>query len=318
MLASFLLVNFNMKGLIEQCIKSIILQATEGIECEILIADSSNNPEFAMNKELSARYKNVRIFRLQNNKGWVNALNFLFPNAKGELIFIIHPDIEFKEGCVNKIKLFFDSHPTAGIISPNMEYPDGSSNKIRLKFPTVRTESKRIINIITQIVFKRIFLNWGDEILWDRKEDSETDLVMSICLVVKKEVLERIKQISENLNMYYSNDYLCMKAKSMNYKVFYIKDAFIIHYERFSNQKLYSTTKDLSYKKTSLPIIDKMEKDKFVFLRYLYPNPKLYMFKLISSVEYFIHALSSIKQTKNILNENTDRYLKTIGNIWSV
>ena len=313
---SFLLVNYNMRGLVEQCISSIDSQLADlSIPYEVLVADNSTQLEYAFTDKDSEIFKFVRILPIEN-KGWVNALNYLSKQAKGEYICIAHPDIEFNDECINKLLVFFEKNSSAGVISPNMTYPDGSLNKIRLRFPTLRTEFKRLINIFTHIVIKRKFIR--DEILWDRKNDVEVDTVMSVCMLVRHEIIDRMKAVPDSFFMYFANDYICLQAKLQGFKNYYLKDASIIHYERFANQKLYSNDKKLDYKKTPVPVTDRMERDKFLFLKALRNRPSYFLFQMLSTLEFMIHALASIKQTRCISNPLMKKYFDTIRAVWKV
>jgi len=311
---TFLLVNFNMKGLIGKCLASIYQQGLDPKAYEILIADNSNDPNFAIDQEFISSHPNVTLYKLVENKGWVNALNHLLSKPRGEIVFIMHPDVEFRPGCINQLTDYLDRNTDVGIVSPDIVYPNGVPTKIRLKFPSICSESKRILNILAHIVSKKHLVT--DEILWDRKNDTEADMAMSICLVIRNNLLQIIGQIPDSIKIYYSNDFLSWKTKKLGKKVFYLKDAVCVHYERFSNDKLYSRADDTAYKKTAIPIIDKMEKDKYSFLRFVYPFVYLIIMRLVNTLEYLIHILASFKNYKSFANEASRMYSRTIRSIW--
>lgn len=312
---TFLLVNFNMKGLIEKCLKSIYAQGLKEGSYEILIADNSTDPNFTIDSGFINEHPSVSMHRLKENLGWIHALNCLLPKAKGKVVFIMHPDIEFLPDCINRLKDFLEKNPKVGVVSPDIVYPDRSQTKIRTKFPTINSEFNRMVNILSSIVLKKHFLT--DEIFWDHKNDVETDMVMSVCLVIRKDILSAISPIPLTLKVYYSNDYLSLRTKRLGGKIFYLKDAVIIHYERFSSDKLYSVKQDNAYKKTAVPIVDRMERDKYSFLKFLYPFFYLLIMRLVNSFEYLIHVVASVKQHKRFLNEASRMYFRAIFSIWS-
>ena len=305
-----------MRGLVQKCVQSINKQmANLPVTYEVLIADNSSQLEFAFTSDEAGAFKNAKIFIIEN-KGWVDALNFLFRKAQGELICISHPDIEYCDDCISKLLSFLENHPDAGIIGPNMSYPDGSPNKIRLSFPTVKTESKRLLNTLTHILFRKKFML--DEILWDRQGDADTDTVMSVCMIIRREIIDQIRSIPEAFYMYYANDYICLHANRQGFRNYYIKDADLIHYERFADKKLYSSATQLDYKQTAVPIVDRMERDKFLFLKSLCNWPTYKTFQLLSTLESLIHAAASIKQTRRLSNPVMKKYLESIKAVWRV
>ena len=311
---SFLLVNYNMKGLVEQVIQSITTRLSESnISYEILIADNSTQNEYAFNNEDCQSHKNSQFYFIEN-KGWVDALNFLFNKVNGEYVCICHPDIEFNDHCIPKLLDFLEENKEVGIVSPDMTYPNGQHVNIRLHFPTLSTEYKRLLNIISHILIKKKFMK--DEILWDRFEDVDVDTVMSVCLLARREIIDKIGQIPEEFFLYYANDYICLQAKRNGYNNYYLKDATIIHYERFSDDTLYSSEKDLDYKKTPAPILDRMERDLFVFYKHLCNKPTYFLFQIFSTLEYTVHGLASIKNTKKFSNPILKKCLDTIKVVW--
>jgi GT2 family glycosyltransferase len=311
---SFLLVNYNMNGLVDQVIQSITSRLSNtDISYEILVADNSTQNEYAFDINDSQRYSSTQFYFIEN-KGWVDALNFLFSKIDGEFICICHPDIEFDEDCIPKLLRFLEENEDVGIVSPDMTYPNGTHVNIRLRFPTLITEYKRLFNIISHILINKKFMR--DEILWERKADVAVDTVMSVCLFSRREIIDKIEQIPKEFFLYYANDYICLQAKREGYKNYYLKDATIIHYERFSDDKLYSSEKELDYKKTPAPILDRMERDLFVFYKHLCNKPTYFLFQILSTLEYSVHALASIKTTRKLVNPILKKCFDTIKVVW--
>jgi GT2 family glycosyltransferase len=132
---SFLLVNFNMFGLVERCIGQIQAGVRPGDEYEIVIADNSTDARFSIPEAFVRTNQKIKVVRISQNKGWVDALNQILPLASGEFTVIMHPDVTLGENCLGQLRTFLEQHPQAGFLSPSLSYPDGTPNAIRLRFP---------------------------------------------------------------------------------------------------------------------------------------------------------------------------------------
>lgn len=189
MVYSFMLVNYNMSGLVECCIESIETEVGSDTY-EIIVADNSTDPMFRLADSFAELHKRVRLVRLSENRGWIDSLNAILPFATGDYVIIMHPDVTFGGGCLRTLRHFLEANQTAGIVSPNLYYPDGTENRLRLRFPGLRTELRRVLNVIPRAFLKRNAV--ADEIFWDRSTNSETDMVMSVCMMIRGSVLERV------------------------------------------------------------------------------------------------------------------------------
>lgn len=280
---SFMVVNFNMAGLVYELIENIRRQVMAVCPYEIIIGDNSTDKAF----QIDDRFNNaadVLLTRLPSNEGFVSAVSLLLRQPKYKYIALLHPDVDFMENCISQLIVFMEANPEAGIVSPNLIYPDGVGNKIRLRFATPFTECRRVLNLMARGMIKRNIMN--DEYLWDRRSDIIVDMTMSVCMVIRSEVLSKIGRINIAMWTYYLNDWLGFQARHAGYTCHYLRDAVAVHYERFADTSLYSRKEDSAYKRTAIPVEERMLKDWFVFLRDTNSFGTILVFKLIKIVEY--------------------------------
>lgn len=307
---SFLLVNYNMKGLIEQCIDSLAANLTCQNNYEIIVADNSTDDNFRIEQQFVHKHTNLTVIHIQKNEGWVAALNSILPKAGGDFIIIMHPDVVLCPGTLNALESFLINNDRAAIVAPNLYYPDGKENSIRVKFPSAWIECKRIINIVTHILLKRTFLT--DELLWDHDKDITVDAVMSVCMMIRSDVLHKIGQIEPRLWTYYGNDYLCAKVNEMGMTCHYLSGVKAIHHERYSSKELYSSEAASDYKSTAMPVSARMEKDRLIFLETLYSPFHVLIFRFLSLIEYSIHLVAQLKAPAGQRVTNIRHILDTI------
>ncbi len=256
----FLLVNFNMAGLVRNVVRNISLQFERSSQFEILIADNSCEEYGRLTPSDLPQSIPVKVFPIENT-GFVDALNYLIPLTNAEYVAILHPDVELAPGCIAALTTFMEEHPEAGVVGPDLYYPDGSPNNIRLRFPTVASEAKRVANKLFYIVTRR--KPFCDEVLWDRRFDVSVQTVMSVCMLFRGAVLQQASPIDPQLVTYYANDFLCWRAQQMGLTCHYTLAARAVHFERFSPRQHYADSKAMEYKRIGIAANPRMRADYF-------------------------------------------------------
>jgi GT2 family glycosyltransferase len=227
----------------------------------------------------------------------------------------MHPDVTLAEGCLDELRSFLEQHPRAGVVSPALIYPDGMPNAIRLRFPSVSVELQRLVNIVCHILLKRRPLA-GEE-LWDHKQDVQADMVMSVLMMFRGETLRQIGLIEPRLWMYYANDWLCGRARQLGWTCHYVAAARATHWERYSPPGLYSNTATSAYKRDSMPVSDRLCRDRITFLRAFYPLPACMAFRLLVTLEYFVHLMAQLKPGRGQRRESIRKCAATIKAAWA-
>jgi GT2 family glycosyltransferase len=140
---------------------------------------------------------------------------------------------------------------------------------------------------------------------------------MSVFMMFRRRVIERIAPILPDLWTYCGNDYLCERARRLGWRCYYLAAARAVHYERHSNRELYSSDASSAYKRSSTPVSDRMLRDKFRFLRDLYSWPHVAAFRVIATFEFAIHIAALLRQPRAQRREALAKYLATIHALWS-
>jgi N-acetylglucosaminyl-diphospho-decaprenol L-rhamnosyltransferase len=310
---SFLLVNFNMWGLVERCVREIAAKVPAGERYEILIADNSTDDRFRVPDGF--RHAAVRVTRVTENRGWVDALNRILPEATGRFVVIMHPDVTLDDGCIGALRTFLERHPRTGVVGPDLVYPDGKPNAIRLEFPRLSVEARRLANIVCHIAFNRRPLR--DELLWNHAADVTADMVMSVLMMFRREALEQVGPVDPRLWTYYANDWLCGRIRALGWTCHCVAAARATHWERYSPPGLYSDGSTSDYKRDPVPVSDRMCRDRFTFLRSFYPMPVRAAFRALATVENLVHLAAQLKPGRGAgRGPAVRKYAATIRAAW--
>ena len=103
---SVIILNYNVRYFLEQCVFSV-QKALENIDGEIIVVDNnSSDDSCAMMKE---KFPNVKLIENKENSGFPKGNNIGVAEAKGEYICILNPDTVVAEDTFMKILSFCNS-----------------------------------------------------------------------------------------------------------------------------------------------------------------------------------------------------------------
>lgn len=216
---SIIIVSFNVKNLIKECIESI-LKTKNGFIYEIIIVDNASTDE-SVEAVKGLRVRGLRIIENKKNLGFAKAVNQGIKSAKGDYILILNPDTKVKTDSLKKILNFAKSHPEVGIVGAKLINPDGSIQPSVYHFPSL----------------KRAFLEFwlGKKGEYEKyapltKNPLEVDAVTGAVMLISKRTIEKVGLFDERYFMYFEDLDYCRRVKRAGLKVFYFPEAPVLHY----------------------------------------------------------------------------------------
>ena len=234
---SVIILNYNVRYFLEQCIISV-QKALETIEGEIIVIDNhSSDDSCAMVK---ARFPQLKLIENLENVGFPKGNNIGVAEAKGNYICILNPDTVVAEDTFVKILAFAQSKQNLGIVGCKLI--DGTGHFL--------PECKR--GVPTPFVaFTKIFGLYKISNIWGKyyaqhlneNKTGKVDILVGAFMVMKRDLYLEVGGFDDNCFMY-SDDidlsYVISKKGKSNY---YYHETTVIHY------KGESTIKDGTYMK---------------------------------------------------------------------
>ena len=114
---SIIIVNYNVKHFLEQCLKSVE-KAIEPLDAEIIVVD--NNSVDGSLKMLNYKFPKVIVISNKTNTGFSVANNQGINIAKGEHILLLNPDTVVQEDTLLKCVEFLETNESAGALGIKM------------------------------------------------------------------------------------------------------------------------------------------------------------------------------------------------------
>lgn len=259
---SIIIVNWNAKEFLMDCINSII-DNTKEITYEIIIVDNnSNDGSVVMLKSNFGNASNVIIIDNEENKGFAGANNQGINISKGTDILLLNPDTIIQGNVISETFKCLEKDENLAIAGCTVLNPDGSLQlACRRMVPSIKDAFFKLFG------FTKLFKKLNRYNLNDAPIDEflAVDAVSGSYLMIKKEVIEKIGLLDEEFFMYGEDMDWCLNAKMAGYEVRYCPVGTIIHYKGESS-KQHSFKANYEFYRSMLIFYKKNNKQKNFFL----------------------------------------------------
>lgn len=231
---SIIIVNFNVKFFLEQCLYSV-LKAGSTLKIEIIVVD--NNSTDGSKEFLSPKFPEVNFIWNQNNPGFATSCNSGLKIAKGEFILFLNPDTIIPEDCFIKCLQFINSKTDCGALGVKMIDGSGSFLKESKRgFPGASASFFRLSGLTFLFPNSKIFSAYYAGHL-SKNEDNEIDIVAGAFFMSRKKILDKIGGFDTRFFMYGEDIDLSYMIKLIGYKNYYFSQTSIIHFKGESTKK---------------------------------------------------------------------------------
>ncbi|MCX7953758.1 MAG: glycosyltransferase family 2 protein [Bacteroidales bacterium] len=233
---SVVIVNYNVKHFLKQCLISV-KHAIDNInnDGEVWVVD--NHSVDGSVQMLKEEFKWVKLIENRTNVGFAKANNQAIKQCKGEYILLLNPDTVVQEDTFEKTIKFMDEHPEAGALGVRMINGKGKFlPESKRGFPTPRVAFFKMIGF-SKLFPKSKFFNTYYLGFLDEYSINEIDVISGAFFLIRKKVLDKIGMLDENFFMYGEDIDLSYRIKLAGYKNYYFPETTIIHYKGESTKK---------------------------------------------------------------------------------
>lgn len=231
---SVIIVNYNVKYFLEQCLYSV-QKACAKMNAEIIVAD--NNSTDGSRDFLEPLFPRVNFIWNSSNEGFAKANNRALAAAKGEYILFLNPDTLVPEDCFEKGMDFLRSNDRAGAMGIKMI--DGSGNFLKESkraFPSPLTSLYKLSGLSMLFPRSKTFAKYHLGHL-DENENQEIDVLAGAFMMIPGKILKEIGNFDERFFMYGEDVDLSFRIQKAGYKNYYFAGSNIIHFKGESTKR---------------------------------------------------------------------------------
>ena len=145
---SIIIVNWNVRELLEKCLLSISKFSGHFSYEAIVVDNASMDGSVAMMRE---RFPQINLIANTKNLGFAAGVNQGIKQARGEFIVLLNPDVEIKESTLKNLLDEFKNYADSGIVGGKIKNEDGSIQ------PSVRAYPDIWPQILITLKIKHLF-----------------------------------------------------------------------------------------------------------------------------------------------------------------
>ena len=230
---SIVIVNYNVRHFVEQCLLSLE-RALDGVSGEVFVVDNNSSDDSV--SYLKSRFPWVRYIQNRENVGFSRANNQALREARGEYVLLLNPDTFVGESTLRECIDFMDKTPRAGVCGVSMLRIDGSfAPESRRGVPTPFVAFSKMTGLGTLFPKSHIFGRYYMQYL-NRQAICPIEIVSGAFMFVRKEALAKVGLLDETFFMYGEDIDLSYRVLEGGYQNYYIPTN-ILHYKGESTNK---------------------------------------------------------------------------------
>lgn len=250
---SIIIVNYNMKDLLEESLNSIF---KNNIDFNVYVVDNNSNDNSV--KMIKKKFPFVNLIENKKNVGMAKSINKALKLIKTEFVLVIHPDTIVEKNTLSKMVEFMETEKV-DIAGCKLTYPNGKLFLSCHRFPTIKA-------IIYENIPFKSFLPGIYMRDFSYNKIKKVDILASAFFIFKRNLIDKIGYFDEEFTNWASEWDFCYRAK--NFRKYFYPYVKAIHYEGQSEV----TQKKMEYKKYAYIKADEQLKSLFVFYKKHYPN----------------------------------------------
>jgi N-acetylglucosaminyl-diphospho-decaprenol L-rhamnosyltransferase len=243
MILSVVIVSYQVKFFLEQCLSSVKKAMDDHPELrgqsEVFVVDNASfdgTVEF-----LAPLFPDFHFIRNQENKGFARANNQAIPLCQGEFILFLNPDTLLAEDSLMACISFFGLHPDMGALGVQMVDGRGEYLKESKRgFPHPAASFFKMTGLIRLFPRSKIVSAYYQGHL-DSGESHPVDILSGAFMMVRKKVLDITGGFDEQFFMYGEDIDLSWRIREAGFLNYYFSGTTIVHF------KGESTRKDIRY-----------------------------------------------------------------------
>jgi GT2 family glycosyltransferase len=221
---SVIIVNYNTKKLLVDCINSVISEGSS-LKKEIIVIDngSSDSSQTAVQKF------QIKLIENKENLGFARANNQGLKIAKGKYKLLLNSDTKVKKDSLGEMVKFARSKKDAGVVGPKLLNADGSIQASCYNFPT-------IWRAVEHFWFGRT--GYWEKYAPRSKKPITVEAIVGAAFLITPTALKKVGLLDERYFMFFEDLDYCRSVWKKGLKVYYLPRVEVIHHHEASGKHL--------------------------------------------------------------------------------
>lgn len=231
---SVVIVSYNVKYFLEQCLHSVIT-ALKGIDGEVIVVD--NDSADGSVDYLQPLFPDVQFIRAGSNLGFGKANNLGWQQSSGNFVLFLNPDTIVPENTLTTCVRFFQSNSRTAAVGVRMI--DGTGRFLpesKRAFPAAATAFYKAAGLAALFPKSSVFNRYALGYLPDNA-NHRVDVLAGAFMMVRRPLLEQTKGFDEAFFMYGEDIDLSYRLQQNGFENWYLAEPSIVHFKGESLKK---------------------------------------------------------------------------------
>ncbi len=225
---SVIIVNYNVKHFLGQCLSSV-RKACRNLEAEVLVIDNHSADGSA--EYLPGRFPEISFIWKTGNAGFARANNEGWRQARGEYVLFLNPDTLLAEDSLEQCLNFMRQRPDAGALGVKMIDGTGAFlPESKRGLPGPWAAFCKMTGLTRLFPRSRWLARYYLGHL-DAAHSHPVDVLSGACMLVKREVLEQTGGFDEDYFMYAEDIDLSYRILQAGWRNYYFAGTRILHFK---------------------------------------------------------------------------------------
>ena len=223
---SVIILNYNTKELLEDCLNSVKAHMNE-VPMEVIVSDNAStdgSPEMVKKKFPWVKYTEGP------NEGFSKGNNRAIPLVKGEMVLFLNPDTIVHDNVFALTTRYLKEHKDVGAVTCKLVLANGKMDKdIRRRFPT------------PWISFQHLALGWNKNYYYEYIPEDAThtvDAIQGAFFLTWKKILDKVGWYDPAYFFDGEDIDLCFQIHKAGYRLVYYPDTYIDHLKGVTKGKV--------------------------------------------------------------------------------
>lgn len=235
---SVIILNYNVRYFLEQCVLSV-QEALSGIDGEIIVIDNNSTDDSCL--MMKKRFPDVKLIENSENFGFPKGNNIGVAQARGKYICILNPDTVVAEDTFSKIMAFAERQINLGIVGCKLI--DGTGKFLpesKRGVPTPWVSFTKIFGLYKVFPKWKLFNQYYAQHI-SENQTGKVAILVGAFMFLQRDLYLELQGFDEDCFMYADDIDLSYRALLMQKENYYFHETTVLHY------KGESTVKDEKY-----------------------------------------------------------------------
>ncbi len=234
---SIIIVNYNTSELLHKCLNKVYKSLSFGKiekESEVIVVDNASSDDSVPMAEKN--FPEVIIIKNSKNLGFAKANNQALRQARGKYILLLNSDTEIDKDALTGLLDEIKKKQGVGVVGGKLLNPDGSVQASAGFLPSLSKVFFWMFFIDDIPLLCRLIKPYHiqDKKFYQKKAD--VDWVTGACFMIKREVIETVGYMDENIFMYGEELEWCYRIRKAGFSVIYTPKVCLLHHKGASTK----------------------------------------------------------------------------------